>query len=221
MSRQFETTRRSLHGIAELVLAGPQYDACQSILLQVTPGGFGTVADPDLRVDGLDLVSPTTRVPLGGTFAELARAAGVEARPLRDVYADGPGVALDGLVEVDREAAMVVSEAFARGDAAMRAFAPDQQPVLWPEHFDVGIALAEVNYGVSPGDAHVPEPYAYVGPWRKRQGAFWNQDFGAIRLLKEVPDVDRLVAFFREGATRATADPEGATRATADPEGAT
>ena len=37
--------------------------------------------------------------------------------------------------------------------------------VLWPEHFDVGIDANEVNYGVSPGDASCPEPYAYVGPW--------------------------------------------------------
>ena len=202
------TTRRSLHGIAELVLAGPQYDACQSIRLQVTPGGFGTVADPDLRVDGLDLVSPTVRLPLGGTFAGLARAAGVEARPLRDVYADGPGVSPDDQVVVDPDAALEILDAYARGDAALRAFAPDEQPVLWPEHFDVGITVGEVNYGISPGDAGVPEPYAYVGPWAKREGAFWNQDFGATRLLTEVPEVDSLVAFFHEGTTRAAADPE-------------
>ncbi len=201
-----EETRRSLHGIAELVLAGPQYDTCGSIRLRVTPGGFGTVSDPDLRVDGFELVGPQGRLPLGGTFADLARASGVEARPLRDVYADGPGVAPDEPVVVDPDAALVLLDAFARGDAAMRAFAPDQQPVLWPEHFDVGISLAEVNYGVSPGDAHVPEPYAYVGPWAQREGAFWDQDFGAMRLLTELPDVASLVAFFHEGAVHAAAD---------------
>jgi hypothetical protein len=62
-----------------------------------------------------------------------------------------------------------------------------------------------------PGDAYVPEPSAYVGPWAQREGAFWNQDFGAMRLLREIPDVDSLVAFFHEGATRAAADPESAT----------
>jgi hypothetical protein len=206
-----EPTRRSLHGVAELVLAGPQYVASRSIRLRVTPSGFGTVADPDLRVDGSELVSPRGRLPLGGTFAGLARASGVEARPLRDVYADGPGVTPDEQVMVDPDAALVVLDAFARGDAAMRAFAPDQQPVLWPEHFDVGIAVAEVNYGVSPGDAHVPEPYAYVGPWAQREGVFWNKDFGAMRLLTEVPDVDSLVAFFHEGAVRAATDPVSTT----------
>ena len=202
-----ERTRRSLHGVAELVLAGPQYDTCGSIRLRVTPGGFGTVAVPDLRLDGLELVSERTRVPLGGTFAELARAAGVRARALRDVYADGPGVVEDDPVQVDPVAAGTLLEALARGDAAMRAFAPDEEPVLWPEHFDVGISLAEVNYGVSPGDGHVAEPYAYVGPWQPRDGEFWNRPFGAMRLLTEVPDVSALAEFFHEGATRAVADP--------------
>jgi hypothetical protein len=32
-----------------------------------------------------------------------------------------------------------------------------------------------------------------------------------MRLLREIPDVDSLVAFFHEGATRAAADPESAT----------
>jgi hypothetical protein len=118
-----EPTRRSLHGVAELVLAGPQYVACRSIRLRVTPSGFGTLSDPDLRVDGSELVSPLGRLPLGGTFAGLARASGVEARPLRDVYADGLGVTPDEQVMVDPDAALVVLGAFARGDAAMRAFA--------------------------------------------------------------------------------------------------
>ena len=92
----------------------------------------------------------------------------------------------------------------------MRAFAPGEEPVLWPEHFDLGISIDEVNYGVSPGDAHVPEPYAYVGPWTPREGAFWNKPFGATRPMGESPDARALVAFFREGARRAVADPAAA-----------
>jgi hypothetical protein len=204
---QLETTRRSLHGVAELLLAGPQYDTCGSIRLRVTPGGFGTVAVPDLRVDGTDLVSPTTTLPLGGTFAGLGRAAGVDARELRDVYADGPGVTPDDQVVVDPDAVTLIVEAFARGDAAMRALAPEEHPVLWPEHFDVGISLDEVNYGVSPGDGHVAEPYAYVGPWTAREGPFWNRPFGAVRTMAELEDDGALVDFFREGAARAAIDP--------------
>ena len=40
-------TRRSLHGVAELVLAGPQYRTSGSIELRVTPGGFATTVAPD------------------------------------------------------------------------------------------------------------------------------------------------------------------------------
>jgi hypothetical protein len=207
-----ERTRRSLHGLAELVLAGPQYVASKSIRLCVTPGGFGTATALDLRVDGLELVTPSARLSLSGTYAELARAAGVEARALRDVYVEGPAVAESDPIVIDQDALVVILEAFAQGDAAMRAFAPDQQPVIWPEHFDIGISLDEVNYGVSPGDAHVSEPYAYVGPWSPRVGEFWNTPFGAARPLTELPDVDSLVVFFREGATRASADPVAPTR---------
>jgi hypothetical protein len=198
-----ERTRRSLHGVAELVLAGPQYARSGSIRLRVTPGGFGTVSDPDLRVEGLELVTPSTRLPLDRTFADLARAAGVEPRALRDVYAEGPGVAVDDPIDVDPAAVPVILGAFARGDAAMRAFAPGQPPVIWPEHFDIGVTVDEVNYGVSPGDPHLDEPYAYVGPWSAREGAFWNTPFGAARSLRELPDVGALVMFFREGQAEA------------------
>ncbi len=206
-----EPTRRSLHGVAELVLAGPQYAASRTIRLRVTPGGFGTVAAPDLRVDGLELVTPTARLPLVGTFADLARAVGVQARALRNVYAAGPDVGENDAVEVDPAAAGVIHEAFARGDAAMRAFAPGHEPVIWPEHFDVGISVGEVNYGVSPGDAHLGAPYAYVGPWSPREGAFWNTSFGAARSLETLPDADAVAAFFEEGASRVTVDAVRAT----------
>ena len=93
--RTLSQTRQALHGVAELVLAGPQYAKNQEIRLRVTKGGFGTVTSPDLRVDGVELVSETGRTSLGGTFSGLARAAGVEARALRDVYAEGPAVGPD------------------------------------------------------------------------------------------------------------------------------
>jgi len=200
-------TRRTLHGIAELVLAGPQYAVSGTIRLRAAPGGFGTVATPDLRVERLELVGPTARVPLRGTFAALARGAGVEARALRDVYAGGPDVGPDDPVVVDPEAVEVILGAFADGDAALRGFAPELEPVLWPEHFDIGVTSDEVNYGVSPGDAHVAEPYAYVAPWTARVGAFWNTPFGAARPLHELPDVASLVGFFGDGRQRAASDP--------------
>jgi hypothetical protein len=200
-----ERTRRALHGVAELVLAGPQYERSGDIRLRVTPGGFGTVATPELRVDHVELVTPKIRLPLAGTFAGLARAAEVDVRPLRDVYSGGPDVNPDDPIILDPQAANAVIEAFAAGDAAMRAFAPDLEPVLWPEHFDVGITVAQVNYGVSPGDVHIAEPYAYVGPWTRLVGAFWNMEFGAAMPLTELDDVQAVVAFFEKGASEAAA----------------
>ena len=208
MNRQsLERTRLALHGVAELVLAGPQYAESHTIRLRVTPGGFGTVTEPDLRVDGLELVTPEARLPLGGTFAGLAHAADVEARSLRDVYSGGPDIGPDEPLVIDPDAAGVVLDAFARGSLALRTFAPDIEAVLWPEHFDLAITLAEVNFGVSPGDHDLSEPYAYVGPWTPRLGPFWNTGFGAARPLSELQGDDALVGFFVEGSGLAVTDP--------------
>lgn len=75
------------------------------------------------------------------------------------------------------------------------------QPVLWPEHFDVGVTLDEVNYGVSPGDDFVGVPYAYVGAHapEKHRGEFWNAPFGAARELSMFEGVDDVLAFFMQG----------------------
>jgi hypothetical protein len=93
----------------------------------------------------------------------------------------------------------VICEWFGIGDAALRAFAPGLEPVLWPEHFDLGISLDEVNYGISPGDAGHAAPYAYVGPWEARDGDFWNVSFGALRSVDELTDVSAIAEFFVAG----------------------
>ena len=73
-------TREALHAVAEVVLAGPQYRRTGTIRLRVTPGGFGTIKEPDLRVDGADLVAGANRYPLSRTtLRALATAAGVDA----------------------------------------------------------------------------------------------------------------------------------------------
>jgi hypothetical protein len=195
-------TRRSLHGIAELVIAGPQHRADGTIRLRVTPGGFGG-AVADLRVEGAELVFPAGRAPLGGTCRELATAAGVEVGAPVGVYGDTSGVEPDEPLTLDPEAVSLVELWFGLGDAALRAFAPEIEPVLWPEHFDLGIALDEVNYGVSPGDGVEPEPYAYVGPWNQRKGEFWNTSFGAVRTADDIADAATLTAFFAEGRRQA------------------
>ncbi|QXJ26973.1 hypothetical protein AGRA3207_007087 [Actinomadura graeca] len=201
------TTRRSLHGVAELVLAGPQYRESGTIRLRIVPGGFATVGAPELRVNVTELVAGDRAVPLNGsTCRELATAAGTEAEAA-DVYADGSGVGPDDTLGVDAEAAAHILESFGRGQEALVRFMPDATPVLWPEHFDLGISVDEVNYGVSAGDTYLGEPYAYAGPWKARQGAFWNTPFGAAHPMRLLADDRALLDFFEEARERAAQDP--------------
>lgn len=196
-------TRRALHGVAESVIAGPQYRAHGTIRLAVSDGGFTGVAS-QLRVQGTDLVGPGGRWGLhGGTLRGLAATAGVDAGAPEGLYSGSSGVDLDEPLTLDPAAAQLLEDWFARGDAGLRAFAPDTAPVLWPEHFDLAISLDEVNYGVSPGDAEYARPYAYVGPWTPREGEFWNASFGATRGAADLPDAAAVTAFFAEGRSRA------------------
>jgi hypothetical protein len=205
MSATYATTRHSLHGLAELVLAGPRYAAGGSIQLRAGADGIRTWDDPPVRLSGGELVSGSVRVPLDGiTYGAAAAAVGLTAYPLDGVYHDGPHVTPDERVALDEEDVRLVEESLGSGDEALRRFAPSREPILWPEHFDVGITVDQVNYGVSPGDAHHDRPYAYVGPHRPRAGAFWNASFGASLALDASTDVAALLAFFEEGARQAS-----------------
>ena len=71
----------------------------------------------------------------------------------------------------------------------------DRRPQIWPEHFDLACELGadagtRARYGASPGDAAIPQPYLYVGPWdaspqRARLGAY---PFGAGDHLRRARD---------------------------------
>jgi hypothetical protein len=213
---RYDATRASLHGVAELLLAGPQRRANRSIKLVVTPGGFATGPLPAppwrIAVHGTDLVVGTDEqrsIPLRGTFAELAASIGVVAEPPVNSYPPASGCRAADRIDIDAVAAHTLLSALHRGDEASRRLAAEwapndpPAPVLWPEHFDVGITLDDVNYGVSPGDAAIAEPYAYVGPHAARTGEFWNQPFGAARPMAELADADAVIAFFEEGRHRA------------------
>ncbi len=204
-------TRRSLHGVAELLLAGPQYRLSDSIELAVRAGGFGTVAPPDARVAGLELVVADRRTALDGrSYQEVADDVGLEPRALDDVYGDGPGLTPADLITLDPDATAEIAAAFADGDQALRELAPGERPILWPEHFDIGVEVERVNFGLSPGDAEIDQPYAYVGPWDRDRhtGEFWNAGFGAYRTVDTLGGAAEILAFFREGQTRSrtTAD---------------
>jgi hypothetical protein len=77
--------------------------------------------------------------------------------------------------------------------------------LIYPEHFDLAITIAEVNYGASPGDDEVASPYVYVGPHEGPPDGdreFWNAGFGAYRTITDVPNAAEALAFFREGQRR-------------------
>jgi hypothetical protein len=193
---------RTLHGLAELLLAGPQFQESGTIRLRVAPGGFATVSSPDVRVEGVELVVGKLRLAVQGrTYSALADAAGLRARPLDDVYSGGPGIRAEEVCVLDNDATRLIHDAFRIGDQALRSFSPGTELTLWPEHFDVAITFDAVNYGVSPGDGFLPEPYAYIGPHQQSEGAFWNAPFGASRTIRELGDAEAVEAFFQEGQT--------------------
>jgi predicted lactoylglutathione lyase len=192
-------TRRQLHGIAECLLAGPEHRDTGEIALRVAPGGFETSAGPARRLAGTELVTDDRRIPAAGTYADLAARLGVEfGRP--DIsYPDGSGARADDVVDLDPQAARVLTDWFELGDAALRRLDPGLSPILWPEHFDVAIELDGHSFGVSPGDDDHPTPYAYVSHRGHADHEYWNVPFGALRDLTEVRSADDLVDFWTEG----------------------
>ena len=203
---ELAVTRRSLHGVAELVLAGPQYRATGRLRLRVVPGGFATTMAPPLRVDGSVVAAAEgATVAIGGrTLRDLGAELGVAAGRPEGAYDGGSGVGPDETLALDAGLAGVIVGALVLGQEALVAFAAAETPVLWPEHFDVAIRVGDVNYGVSPGDGFMAEPYAYVGVASAPAGeAFWNAPFGAAVPLRQLPGAPAVSGFFAEGRERA------------------
>ena len=198
----YAATRQRLHGIGECLMAGPQRRAGGRFTLRVTPGGFATTGGPALRLDGTDLVAEESRrVPVAGTFADLADAVGVDFGAPPDAYPDGSGASASDDVSLDAASAFLIEDWYLRADAALRVIAPRQTPILWPEHFDVAVLLDDVSYGASPGDGFHATPYAYVSSTAHDSSDFWNAPFGAIRGREQMRTIEDLVTFWRAAQT--------------------
>ncbi|MFF1902700.1 hypothetical protein [Kitasatospora sp. NPDC058218] len=148
-----------MHAVAELVLAGPQFRTSGTIRLRASLGGFATRSEPNAQVVGADLVAPGQRLFLERTTcAALAAAIGVTVGAPAGLYQGGSGVGTEDVIEADPQPAHWIAHGFAAGDAALRRMFPGADPVIWPEHFDVDVTVAAVDYGVSPGDGFQAEP---------------------------------------------------------------
>jgi hypothetical protein len=214
-------TRAGLHRVAEHVLAAARYAETGRIGLMPSPGGFRTPSfGSDGRffaVEGTELVvggaAGTRRVALA-TIRAAAEFAGVTPGAPAQVYKPATPLNLDEALMIDPEAARLLAEWYQLGAQAMSRLAaeiPGDEPgavVLWPEHFDVGMTAAAINYGASPGDEKVAEPYLYVGPHDgppPGDPAFWNAPFGAARTFRQIGTVAEAAAFFRDGRARVLA----------------
>ena len=209
----FAATRGALHQVAEHVLAAGQYAATGSIRLRAVPGGFGTTRPLPggrmLEVVGVHLVvrdgTHAQEYPLT-TLREVAERAEVALGLPASVYPPATALTPDAPLAVDEDDARLLADWYALADAALRGLEAGAEPVIWPEHFDIGITLAAVNYGASPGDAELPEPYLYVGPHAGRPSGdeFWNASFGAARGIAHVQSVAEALEFLAAGRARVT-----------------
>ena len=209
------TTRASLHAVAEHVLAPARFEAERRIGLVVTPGGFATPVLPGGSVLAVERDELVVRRPDAEqraalkttTLGTLADVAEVDLSVWHGLYPAVTPADRATPVVVDPEAASVIAEWYGVVDGALHALitALDarETTTLWPEHFDVATALDEVDYGGSPGDVFVDEPYAYVGPRSRPLPAagegFWNAPFGAVLRRSQTTEPEAVLAFFLRG----------------------
>jgi hypothetical protein len=172
------------------------------------PGGVRTPPLPDgtvVALEGGDVVVTgphgERRAPLT-TLAAAAAAVGLEAGFPWSTYPPGTTFEPDAPLRVDPSAASALAAWFGTGAEVLQRFADEirgeqpSEPQIFPEHFDLGLTAARVNYGFSPGDAFSPEPYVYVGPHDPPpDDPFWNAPFGAYRTWSQTPDAETCLAF--------------------------
>jgi hypothetical protein len=211
----FATTRDALHLVAARVLGAARYAAVGRLGLMVVPGGFGTPAFDGRRllvVDGA-LSDGQRRQPVT-TLADAYAFAGLDpdapTHPVLDLPADSSAV-----LPVDIDAARVLARWYAFGQSLLASLsaddadadadgADDPSPIqLWPEHFDLALEIGKpgtrANYGASPGDDAIDQPYLYVGPHDRRDGPFWNAAFGAALTYDEIRAGADPASFLRQG----------------------
>lgn len=207
------TTRESLHRAAEHLLSATLKRATGQIALLTGATGVRTPELPDGRVVSLDRdevvvtgAGPVRRARLT-TLAETADAVGLEPGFPWTKHPPGTAYDPDAALLVDPVAATALAGWFVLGHESLRTFAAAElagekptEPVVYPEHFDLGLTAGAVNYGFSPGDEAIATPYAYVGPHSPPPpDPFWNARFGAARPWDELTSPALALEFLRTG----------------------
>jgi hypothetical protein len=212
-------TRQSLHRVAEHVLAAALKRATGQLGLLPVPGGVGTSPLPDgtvLSLRGADIVverGDDVRRARLTTVRAAAELAGTEPGFPWTKHPPATPFEPDAPLPVDDASASLLADWFALGDLTLMRWATEiaadepTQPLVYPEHFDLGCSAGEVNYGFSPGDEAIPLPYLYVGPWAPRpQDNFWNAPFGVTRTVEQVADADAALEVLRAARARLASD---------------
>lgn len=210
-SSRLVSTRLSLHQVAEHVLSAARKRATGHISLLPGAGGFRTPPFGDdglvVAVIGTEITAiadgRTRRAPLT-TLRAAADLAGTEAGFPWTKHPPATRFAPDEPLQVDADDARRLADWFALGSEVLDRLATeiagdDPGPAaIYPEHFDLALTAAEVNYGFSLGDEAIAVPYAYVGPHEGplAGNGFWNQPFGAARTHTDVPTADEALGFF-------------------------
>jgi hypothetical protein len=213
-----EPSRQSLHRLAEHVLSPALYAATREIGLLPAPGGLCTpkFGDPGrvIEVDGSELVLRQNGGERRAAVQTLRHAAAfahiVPGMPAQ-VYAPATSCELDEPLELDPGVIRMLARWYALGaqglDGLITQLAGPEgvTATLWPEHLDYAATTGTVNFGASPGDASIVEPYAYAGPQAGPPDdgdAFWNAPFGAARTIRTVDTAPAVLAFFLAGYAR-------------------
>ena len=220
----FAAVRAGMHALAEHVLAPARYRADGHIGLAPLPGGFGTPRfgdDERIRVDGVELVhehpGTSTRVRITNLGAA-AKFVGIEPGAVVSVYTPTTPSDPDVALALDTEGAHTLAAWIALGEALLEELRAtyatrDASPAtIWPEHFDLAFELGDAdsgtraNYGASPGDSAIAEPYLYVGPWDagRRTGKLATHPWGSAITYSELraggDPKGTGMEFFQEGA---------------------
>ena len=222
------STRKSLHALAEQILAKARHDSDGRIGLVPGPRGIATPGfGPEARVlavEGAHLVDTTAGVRREAAITTLREAGefvGLEPGIPGALWTMVAPVGLDDQLVVDAGAAdelgawlSLVAEVLERV-AGVLASEDDRElgsATLWPEHLDLAATVAEINVGGSCGDGFCAEPYLYVGPWTvpandgpPGDDPVWNAPFGAVLPRSRVVDADAATEFVLDRCRRAWA----------------